>query len=62
MLSPWLESQLKAGRLTKRKEHQERGRFLNVEPMAGVPVKAGRLTKRKEHQERGRFLYGWSPS
>jgi hypothetical protein len=50
MLSPWLESQLKAGRLTQREEHQERGRFLNVESMAGVPVtvKAGRLTQREE--------------
>jgi hypothetical protein len=35
-----------AGRLTQREEHQERGRFLNVESMARVPVtvKAERLT------------------
>jgi hypothetical protein len=39
MLSPWLEFQLKAVRLTQREEHQERGGLLNVEPMAGVPVK-----------------------
>ncbi len=47
MLSPWLESQLKAGRLTKREEHQERERrFLNVESMVrvSVTVNAGRLT------------------
>jgi glutamate-1-semialdehyde aminotransferase len=36
-----------AGRLTQVEEHQERGRFLNVESMAGVPVTvmAGRLTQ-----------------
>jgi hypothetical protein len=34
-----LETQLKAVRLTQREEHQERGRFLNVESLAGVPVK-----------------------
>ncbi len=39
MLSPWLESQLKASRLTQREEHQERGKFLNVEFMSRVPVK-----------------------
>ncbi len=39
MLSPWLESQLKAGRLTQREEHQERRRFLNVESMARVQMK-----------------------
>ncbi len=49
MLSPWLDSQLKAGRLTQREEHQERRRFLNVESMAGVTVMAGRLTQREEH-------------
>ncbi len=34
-----METQLKAVRLTQREEHQERGRFLNVESLAGVPVK-----------------------
>jgi hypothetical protein len=54
MLSPWPESHIKAGRLTQREEHQERGRFLNVESMAGVTVMTGRLTQREEHQDRGR--------
>jgi hypothetical protein len=31
-----------AGRLTQREKHQERGRFLNVESMAGVLVKGGK--------------------
>ncbi len=47
MLSPWLGFQLKAGRLTQREEHQERGRFLNVGSMVGVPVKG-----RKAYPER----------
>jgi hypothetical protein len=52
------ESQLKAGRLTQRKEHQKRRKFLNVESMARVPVTVmeGRLTQTEEHQKRRRFL------
>jgi hypothetical protein len=40
-----LESQLKAGRLTQREEHQERGRFLNIESMARVQMKRQVETK-----------------
>jgi hypothetical protein len=36
-----------AGRLTQRVEHQERGRFLNVDSMAGVPVKGRGLPREK---------------
>jgi hypothetical protein len=50
MLSPWLESPLKKRQVGLPREmsltSDDKGRFLNVESKAGVPVtvKAGRLT------------------